>query len=451
MSGFVGRSDELHAVKAKLFDRDDCPIISLLGLGGVGKSRSALELAHQTKSEYPQYSVFWVQAEKLLTFEEDMLHIGKKLGIPGIDDPKADVKTLVKQRLQNSPEEKWCLILNNADDEMLWGRRSNPSQQELSLVDYLPRTPNGSILVTTRSRHVATFLAENEVVHLDALSPAEAAEMFTYRTGSRGPSADQNALQTLLEKLTNLPLAIIQASSFIKRTQCSVHTYLELLDQPEEAVIQLLSKDFGDQTRYPHALNPIAFTWLISFRHIREHHPLAAAFLSSIACLHEKAIPFSLLPKADSKIDTIEAIGVLTGYSFAEKRTCSDIISDVEELYDVHRLVQLAARNWMEGRLVDEIKACTVRLAELFPTRNHEYKSIWSMYLPHGQRLCEKEGDFPERYRLLEKMGLCLLVDGKYDDAVKAHTLVVDWRAEKLGISNEQTLRAYNNLGEALN
>jgi hypothetical protein len=50
---FVGRSDELHAVKAKLFDRDDCPIISLLGLGGVGKSRSALELAHQTKSEYP--------------------------------------------------------------------------------------------------------------------------------------------------------------------------------------------------------------------------------------------------------------------------------------------------------------------------------------------------------------------------------------------------------------
>ena len=170
-----------------------------------------------------------------------------------------------------------------------------------------------------------------------------------------------------------------------------------------------------------------------------------------MACLHEKAIPFSLLPKADSKIDTIEAIGVLTGYSFAEKRTCSDIVSDVEELYDVHRLVQLAARNWMEGRLVDEIKACTVRLAELFPTRNHEYKSIWSMCLPHGQRLCEKEGDFPERYRLLEKMGLCLLVDGKYDDAVKAHTLVVDWRAEKLGISNEQTLRAYNNLGEALN
>jgi hypothetical protein len=190
MSGFVGRSDELHAVKAKLFDRDDYPIISLLGLGGVGKSRSALELAHQTKSEYPQYSVFWVQAEKLLTFEEDMLHIGKKLGISGIDDPKADVKTLVKQRLQNSPEEKWFLILNNADDEILRGRRSNPSQQELSLVDYLPRTPNGSILVTTRSRHMATFLAENEVVHLDALSPAEAAEMFIYRTGFRGPSVD---------------------------------------------------------------------------------------------------------------------------------------------------------------------------------------------------------------------------------------------------------------------
>src|SRR5439155_20095688 len=128
-------------------------IVTLLDIGGVSIRILVLELYHQTKSDYPMYSVFWVKAEKLLTIEKDMLHIGKKLGIPGIDDPKADVKTLVKQRLQTSPEEKWFLILNNADDEMLWGRRSNPSQQELSLVDYLPRTPNGSILVTTRSRH----------------------------------------------------------------------------------------------------------------------------------------------------------------------------------------------------------------------------------------------------------------------------------------------------------
>ncbi|RMZ75751.1 hypothetical protein DV737_g5163, partial [Chaetothyriales sp. CBS 132003] len=362
ISGFVGRSNELDEVKTRFFDHDDCLIMSLLGLGGVGKSRLALELAHQVKSERPQYSVFWVQAEKSVTFEDGILQIGKKLGIDGIDDANADVKALVKQRLENQHEEKWFLILDNADDEMLWGRRSDPSQQELlSLVDYLPRTPNGSILVTTRSRHVATFLAENEVIHLDALSPAEAAEMFINRTGSRGPPPDQKALETLLDKLTNLPLAIVQAASFIKSTQCSVHTYLELLDQPEEAVIKLLSKDFGDQTRYPHAINPIASTWLISFRHIRERHPLAADFLSSMACLHEKAIPLSLLPKADLKIDTVEAIGVLTGYSFAEKRTSCESILDAEELYDVHRLVHLAARNWlkMKDQLLDEIKACT--------------------------------------------------------------------------------------------
>jgi len=36
----------------------------------------------------------------------------------------------------------------------------------------------------------------------------------------------------------------------------------------------------------------------------------------------------------------------------------------------------------------------------------------------------------PERYWLLEKMGLCFVVDGKYDEAVKMHTVVVQWRED---------------------
>jgi hypothetical protein len=223
MSGFVGRLEELDAVKARLFDRDDCPIISLLGLGGVGKSRLALEIAHQAQSEHPQYSVFWVQAEKLLTFEEDMLQIGKKLGIPGIDDVKADIKTLVKQRLQNQSDEKWFLILDNADDEVLWGRRSNPNLQEVSLVDYLPRTLNGAILVTTRSRRVATFLAGKEVINLQALSLDEAAEMFTNGLGSLDGTADQTALEILLKK-THEPPPRYCASVVIYQRDTMLHS-----------------------------------------------------------------------------------------------------------------------------------------------------------------------------------------------------------------------------------
>jgi tetratricopeptide (TPR) repeat protein len=92
-------------------------------------------------------------------------------------------------------------------------------------------------------------------------------------------------------------------------------------------------------------------------------------------------------------------------------------------------------------------------LVELFPTRDHKHKGTWTVYLPHAQRFCEDREveDLPERYRLLEKIGLCFIIDGKYDEATKTHATVVQWRENKFGTLEQQTLYAYNNLGEALN
>ncbi|KIX02910.1 uncharacterized protein Z518_08853 [Rhinocladiella mackenziei CBS 650.93] len=454
MSGFVGRKDELKHVKQKIFKTSGRRIVSVLGLGGVGKSRLVLELAYQIRSDYPQYSIFWIQAAGQLTFEKDMLEIGKRLRIPGIEDEKADVKTLVKQRLSNPSEGKWILILDNADDESLWGKHSDMSQQTVSLANYLPRTANGAILVTTRTRQVASGLAGKEVIELKAMTEDEAVEMFTERLEATTLAADRAILLTLANKLACLPLAIVQAASFTNMTQQPVQTYLELLDEPEIDVIKLLSEDFGDPSRYPEAKNPIATTWFISFEYIRQHHPLAARFLSCMACFHETNIPASLLPEASSKMDIVKAISVLTGYSFITKRTASGDIKHLKELYDMHRLVQLAARNWlkMEGSFPTWIKACITRTAQIFPTREYRNKGTWTAYLPHAQRLCEGRDveDLPERYELLEKMGLCFVIDGKYGDAVRSHSAVVQWRQYTFGASELPTLRAYSYLGEAL-
>jgi ABC-type branched-subunit amino acid transport system ATPase component len=58
MSGFVGRTDQLQRLKQKVFETDSRRIMSVLGLGGVGKSRLALELIYQIKSEHPLHSIF---------------------------------------------------------------------------------------------------------------------------------------------------------------------------------------------------------------------------------------------------------------------------------------------------------------------------------------------------------------------------------------------------------
>jgi hypothetical protein len=128
--------------------------MAILGLGGVGKSRLALELAYQIKSERPEHLIFWIQATEQLTFEKDVLEIGRKEARSGIEDDKADIKNLVKQRLSDLSANKWLLILDNADDEALWGKHLDSSQEELSLVEFLARTLNSS---ATRARHIAKF------------------------------------------------------------------------------------------------------------------------------------------------------------------------------------------------------------------------------------------------------------------------------------------------------
>ena len=112
----MGRLREL------IFDPNRRRIASILGLGGIGKSRLALELAFQIKAEHPPQSVFWIEASEQLTFERDVLEIGRQLGIPGISDDRADTNNLLKQWLSRASMGKWLLIVDNADDEALWGR-----------------------------------------------------------------------------------------------------------------------------------------------------------------------------------------------------------------------------------------------------------------------------------------------------------------------------------------
>jgi len=89
----------------------------------------------------------------------------------------------------------------------------------------------------------------------------------------------------LLVELTYLPLAIVQAAAYINENGIALADYLSPLKEKEEDIIDLLSEDFEDNGRYHNVKNPVATTWLISFEQIRRRDPLAAEYLSFIACV----------------------------------------------------------------------------------------------------------------------------------------------------------------------
>ena len=107
MPGFVGRTDELKRLKQKMLGPGPHQITSILGLGGIGKSRLVLELVYQINMKDPQYSIFWIEAAQQLTFKRDVFDIEKKLKIAGVK----------------------ILILDNANDESLWKKLPDSTRQ----------------------------------------------------------------------------------------------------------------------------------------------------------------------------------------------------------------------------------------------------------------------------------------------------------------------------------
>ena len=64
----------------------------------------------------------------------------------------------------------------------------------------------------------------------------------------------------LLKLLTFLPLAIVQAATYINKNNTSLAKYVSLFNNREEYTIKVLSKDFKDEGRYYDLKNFIATT-----------------------------------------------------------------------------------------------------------------------------------------------------------------------------------------------
>lgn len=124
-----------------------------------------------------------------------------------------------------------------------------------------------------------------------------------------------------------------------------------------------------------------------------------------------------------------DAIGTLSAYSFITKRPA-------DQAWDLHRLVHLATRNWlrMKNTLAVWTAKAVARLDEAFPNNDPQNRTVWRAYVPHVRCVIESElieNEMKGRVRLLEKFGLCLLSDGRYDDAEKPFTQVVKARKKK--------------------
>ncbi|KAH8592642.1 P-loop containing nucleoside triphosphate hydrolase protein [Bisporella sp. PMI_857] len=441
---FVSRSSQLSELEAKLFVDSYCPRVAIVGLGGVGKTQIALELAYQTRHKRPDCSIFWVAATSAENVQQAYLDIGRHLNIQGIDNKKADVKCLVQSYLSSENAGRWLLILDNADESDMWLKTIESGTRSTRLIDYLPTSSKGSIILTTRNRKVAVELTRDLVMELPHMDEKVGIQILKKSLHNQALLNDREPMMLLMTQLTFLPLAIVQAAAYINKNDISIFEYLSLWDDTEEIIIEVLSENFEDEGRYQTLKNPVATTWLISFDQIQRCDPLAAEYLSFMSCIDPKMIPLSLLPPAQPKKRMLDAIGTLTAYSFITRQSG-------EQSFDVHRLVHLATRNWLKKRnsIVEWTWKTMERLVKVFPSNDHQNRSLWRTYLPHTRFILASQfisKDAKERIVLLEISGLCLQSDGRYAEAREQFLQVAEIRENALGKLHPETLKSLNYL-----
>ncbi|KAM3562111.1 hypothetical protein MY1884_002017 [Beauveria asiatica] len=442
---FVGRDVVLDALRKRIpptAHPNDCQRTALEGLGGIGKTQIALEAAYSIHDAYPDCSVFWVPAVDPASLEKAYRDIGQALGVKGLNDEKADVRVLVHAALTRDDAGPWLWIIDNADDwELLFGKPWT--------LKNLPFNRNGSVLVTTRNHEVAIRLdvPKPGLFKVDKMHRAESAKLL-YWGLDESQIDDTMSTSALLDFLTDLPLAVKQASAYMAERNMSTARYLGHCQSSNKTLIRLLSKDFGDRGRYETTHNPVATTWLISFEYLSRDAPLAADYLRFVSFLSEKNIPRSLLPDEDDELEADEALGTLQAYAFVTERLDTG-------WFDVHRLVRLVMHNWLaeKGEQVACLTKVINRLDKIYPIPEHDNKDVWMDYLSHAQAALETRAEAADKSRtsnLLLKVGQSSYKLGQYAAAEATYHKSLELRIKVLGAEHPYTLISMNNLGQAL-
>jgi tetratricopeptide (TPR) repeat protein/transcriptional regulator with XRE-family HTH domain len=360
---------------------------ALSGLGGIGKTQTAIEYAYRHVYDY--IAILWVRAETKESLMTSFMTLAEVLHLSMPCDQSQDYIISSVQKWLNS-HRKWLLIFDNVED--------------LEVVKpFLPTAHSGATLMTTRLQNVGIMA---HTIELQQWTQEEGFQFLLSRArlqrsslSASLPLREIQAIRSIVEIMDGLPLALDQVGAYIEATRCSPADYLQFLQSSQ--VYLLAERD----TYADHPLS-VTRTFTMAFEQIGRENASATALLATCAYLAPDAIPEAFFREgatylgphlqqlAEDPFAFNAAIKALLKYSLLQRNATTKTIT-------IHRLVQTVLREY-QPEATQRIWSTRVigAMAHLFPSEETQ-ANYWSD--------CEQ---------LLSHALACLALSEQWDDGV---------------------------------
>ncbi|KAK5110685.1 hypothetical protein LTR85_000746 [Meristemomyces frigidus] len=259
------------------------------GVGGSGKTQFCCKFAQDHQQRF--WGVFWIDGRSHDQLKQTLSQNVAKIG--GVDaNHKAALNWLSNQ------EERWLLIIDNADDP------------NIELNEYFPKGGRGHVLITTRNPGYQQLgNVEPRYFKFDGMRDDEASILLLRTAGFPSQSEDVAPFATrIVETLGYLALAITVAGSAIREGFCRLQSYLQYFEDGwEERRAQIQNSetplDEFDQRRDTR----VEATFDISYRAIAKKGTRssrdALQLLKMFAFLHCENVRYDFLNKCVENVE----------------------------------------------------------------------------------------------------------------------------------------------------
>ena len=382
---------------------------AITGLGGIGKTQTAVEYAYRHQKDYD--FIFWVKSDTLESLSSDFLTIASLLNLP--HGQEQDQNRLIEDmKWWFLAHEHWLLIFDNADD--------------LALVkEFLPGGGKGHTLLTTREQVTGRMAQRLNVEVMDeeegALLLLQRAKLLPFGEPLAAASPqDKDTAQEISRLLGGLPLALDQVGAYIEETNCGLKGFVQVYHERQADLLKRRGKYDTDHL-------DVATTFSLAFEKVKQKSAIAADVLHLCAFLDPDAIPEELFMQGSTHLGSLlqalqdnpflwnDTLSVLLNYSLVRRNP--------NQTLTIHRLVQSVIQQGMNKTAQKRWAERAVHLVSIaFPEVEHSTWQQCQYYLPQAQA-CMVLTDqfllaFPEAAELFLQAGRYLRATAQYAQAL---------------------------------